>query len=39
MITHDMKWSLPHGNTPVPSRWQATISHENSLKMMKMNPQ
>jgi hypothetical protein len=25
MITHDRRWSLPRGNTPVPSRWQATI--------------
>ena len=24
MITHDPRWSLPHGSTPVPSRWQAT---------------
>jgi hypothetical protein len=24
MITHDPKWSLPCGRTPVPSRWQAT---------------
>ena len=26
MITHDLRWSLPRGNTPVPSRWQATMS-------------
>ena len=25
MITHDPRWSLPRGNTPVPSRWQATV--------------
>jgi hypothetical protein len=24
MITHDQRWSHPRGNTPVPSRWQAT---------------
>jgi hypothetical protein len=24
MITHDPRWSLPRGNTLVPSRWQAT---------------
>ena len=24
MITHDLRWSLPRGNPPVPSRWQAT---------------
>jgi hypothetical protein len=24
MITHDPRWSHPRGNTPVPSRWQAT---------------
>ena len=24
MITHDQRWSLPRGNTLVPSRWQAT---------------
>jgi hypothetical protein len=24
MITLDLRWSLPRGNTPVPSRWQAT---------------
>jgi len=24
MINHDQRWSLPRGNTPVPSRWQAT---------------
>jgi hypothetical protein len=24
MITHDPRWSLPRGNPPVPSRWQAT---------------
>jgi|GEM_PF-6012712 len=24
MITQDLRWSLPRGNTPVPSRWQAT---------------
>jgi hypothetical protein len=24
MITHDRRWSLSRGNTPVPSRWQAT---------------
>jgi hypothetical protein len=24
MITPDQRWSLPRGNTPVPSRWQAT---------------
>ena len=24
MITHDHRRSLPHGNTPVPSPWQAT---------------
>lgn len=24
MITHDARWSLPRGNTLVPSRWQAT---------------
>jgi hypothetical protein len=23
MITHDPRWSLPRGNTLVPSRWQA----------------
>jgi hypothetical protein len=28
MITHDLRWSLPRGNTPVPSRWQATPSHQ-----------
>jgi hypothetical protein len=31
MITHDPRWSLPRGNTLVPSRWQATrfepVSH------------
>jgi hypothetical protein len=26
MITHDLRWSLPRGNTLVPSRWQATPS-------------
>jgi hypothetical protein len=26
MITPDQRWSLPRGNTPVPSRWQATPS-------------
>jgi hypothetical protein len=26
MITHDQSWSLPRGNTPVPSRWQATAA-------------
>ena len=25
MITHDARWSLPRGNTLVPSRWQATL--------------
>ena len=25
MITHDPRWSLPRGNTLVPSRWQATL--------------
>ena len=25
MITPDQRWSLPRGNTPVPSRWQATL--------------
>jgi transposase-like protein len=25
MITHDQRWSLPRGNTLVPSRWQATV--------------
>lgn len=24
MLTHDNRWSLPRGNTQVPSRWQAT---------------
>jgi hypothetical protein len=24
MITHDLKWSLPPGNPPVPCCWQAT---------------
>jgi hypothetical protein len=24
MIAHDQRWSLPRGNTLVPSRWQAT---------------
>jgi hypothetical protein len=24
MISHDARWPLPHGNTLVPSRWQAT---------------
>ena len=24
MLTHAPKWSLPAGNTVVPSRWQAT---------------
>ena len=24
MLTHDPRWSLPRGNTLVPSRWQAT---------------
>ncbi len=27
MITHDQRRSLPRGNTPVPSRWQATHGH------------
>jgi hypothetical protein len=26
MIKHDHRWSLPCGNSPVPSRWQATGS-------------
>jgi hypothetical protein len=26
MITRDPRWSLPRGNTLVPSRWQATLS-------------
>ena len=26
MITHDPRWSLPRGNTLVPSRWQATLA-------------
>ena len=26
MISHDRRWSLPRGNTPVPSRWQATLT-------------
>ena len=26
MIKHDQRWSLSHGNTPVPSRWQATLN-------------
>jgi hypothetical protein len=34
MLTHDPRWSLPHGNTPVPSRWQATDSEECSIKHM-----
>jgi hypothetical protein len=25
MINHDQRWSLSRGNTPVPSRWQATV--------------
>lgn len=25
MLTHTLKWSLPAGNTVVPSRWQATL--------------
>jgi hypothetical protein len=25
MITHDQTWALPHGNTLVPSSWQATL--------------
>ena len=24
MITPDLRWSLPRGNTPVPCCWQAT---------------
>ncbi len=24
MLDHTARWSLPHGNSPVPSRWQAT---------------
>jgi hypothetical protein len=27
MITHDARWPLPRGNTPVPSPWQATIAY------------
>jgi hypothetical protein len=27
MIAHDLRWSLPRGNTPVPSRWQATLAY------------
>ena len=30
MINHDQSWSLPRGNTPVPSRWQATFEHLGS---------
>jgi hypothetical protein len=28
MLTHDNRWSLPRGNPPVPSRWQATFDEE-----------
>jgi hypothetical protein len=31
MITHDPRWSLPRGNTLVPSRWQATAGLTASL--------
>ena len=27
MITHDARWSLSRGKNPVPSPWQATLSH------------
>ncbi len=33
MITHDPRWSLPRGNTPVPSRWPATIGRGGPLEV------
>ena len=34
MITHDPRWSLPRGNTLVPSRWQATNLRGRGLKTL-----
>src|SRR6266566_9914373 len=31
MLSHDHRWSLPPGNTPVPSRWQATPQSRQGL--------
>jgi Antitoxin Phd_YefM, type II toxin-antitoxin system len=37
MITHDPRWSLPRGNTLVPSRWQATAGHVQSPRMLSVS--
>ena len=31
MLSNDHRWSLPHGNTLVPSRWQATLATARQL--------
>src|SRR5512135_2304614 len=37
MITPDQQWSLPRGNTPVPSRWQATFATAEDARDARMN--
>jgi hypothetical protein len=35
MLTHDPRWSLPRGNTLVPSRWQATLgAHSATVEII-----
>jgi hypothetical protein len=35
MITHNARWSLPRGNTPVPSRWQATEAVKEAVQELE----
>jgi hypothetical protein len=37
MITHDLSWSLPRGNPPVPSRWQATAGRPGLRRAARSN--
>jgi PhnB protein len=36
MINHDQRWSLPRGNTPVPSRWQATNTYPDGTVVVEL---
>ena len=33
MLSHDNRWSLPRGNTLVPSRWQATPARSRQCEL------
>jgi hypothetical protein len=38
MITHDLRWSLPRGNPPVPCCWQATAIYRDQRCLNREHP-